>query len=244
MKDLQLIWDFDDTIVYTNREFERTNHDTATIISRSLMGDESLVADIMTKQRLLDLELVKTYGFVPARYVMSWLQTYESYATSLKRNIYTHVKDMIQETVNDLYIRQFENIQSSHETLELLRKEGQHMIILTAGVEEIQNRKILQSGVREFVEEVIVYPYKTPSTFKDVMARHQAKEYVMIGNSLKSDIYPALENDAWGFHFEQDTWEADHHDVDTEHAKYVHIPSLTVIPEKLQNLNKQSLLTR
>ncbi len=79
-----------------------------------------------------------------------------------------------------------------------------------------------------------VYPLKTPATLKEIIRLHPASEYVMIGNSLKSDIYPALANDVWGFHFEQDTWEADNYDIDTKNEKYVSVSSLSQIPNELQ----------
>ncbi len=38
----------------------------------------------------------------------------------------------------------------------------------------------------------------------------------------------------WGFHFEQETWEADHYEIDTKNKKYVSVNSISQIPNELQ----------
>jgi len=236
IKEVQVIYDFDDTIVETNSEFEATNEQCAEIIVGEVSGTSEMVKEVLAFQRKLDVEMVRTHGFIPPRYLMSWQATYEHFVKEAGKDVSEEVNERIKETVQDLYIRQYKNIPGSVETMEQLKKEGYSMIILTAGQDEIQKRKVRESGAIAFVEDVIVYPRKTPETLKEVMALYPAKQYVMIGNSLKSDIHPALENDAWGFHFERQTWEADHHDIDRDHEKYVHISSPDQIPQKLKQI--------
>lgn len=233
-KDIQLIWDFDDTIVKTNVEFEVTNTETAKIISKDLFGEIKDIEKIRQHQRMLDLEMVKKYGFTPQRYLLSWITTYQEIAKSVGKSPISSTIDQITETIKDLYIRKYENLPHSIDVLKQLKEECYSMIILTAGVEEVQKRKVAESGAIDYVDEIYVYAKKTPDTLKEIINKHEALDYVMIGNSLKSDIHPALENGIWGFHVERGTWEADHHDIDRYHEKYVHLTSITEIPEKLQ----------
>lgn len=239
-KDIQLIWDFDDTIVHTSVEFGKTNQDTAELIAKNVFGELVLINEIKAFQVEADLEMVKKYGFVPPRYLMSWFATYEHFASTTGSSVQDFVKAQIENIINDLYIREYENVNNSIAVIKKLHDEGYSMIVLTAGQDDIQLRKVKESGVFDFMKEVFVFPYKTPEVFKLIQEKYPAEHHVMIGNSLKSDIHPALENNAWGFHVEKDTWEADHHDIDKSNDKYVHVGSLSEIPSKLEEILQAS----
>ena len=241
-KDIQLIWDFDDTIVKTSIEFDRTNQSAAEIISSAVFGQVGEVESIKAYQRKLDIEMVKEIGFLPNRYLLTWYKTYEYFANMAGKVLNKRTQDELTEKVLDVYERKYDNIPESIPVLKELKRQGYEMIILTAGVEEIQKRKIEQSGAYQYVNDIHVFTQKTPQTFKMMMDKYHSSDYVMIGNSLKSDIYPALENDAWGFHYEQATWEVDHHHINKNHEKYVRLTTLTEVPLKLECiLRKKSL---
>ncbi|MBB6447438.1 HAD family hydrolase [Bacillus benzoevorans] len=242
IKDIQLVWDFDDTIVKTNVEFDKTNQRVAEIVAADVFGDLKQMEVIKAYQRKLDLEMIAEIGFLPNRYLLTWDKTYEYFMNHAGKRSDKEVKAKIKETVMDVYERKYDNIPDSIPVLKELKNQGYPMIILTAGVENIQRRKIEQSGAIDYVEDVYVFTQKTPETFKRVMERYNFQDYVMIGNSLKSDIYPALENDAWGFHYEQTTWEADHYNINKNHEKYVHLSTLKEVPIQLDRiLTKKSL---
>jgi putative hydrolase of the HAD superfamily len=239
-KDIQLIWDFDDTIVKTSVEFENTNQITAEIIAHDVFGGLEKINDIKSYQRSLDMEMVSKLGFIPKRYLMSWDLTYEHFLNKTGKKTEKWTKEKIRETVMDVYDRQYDNIPESIPVLKELKNQGYNMIILTAGAENVQRRKIEQSGAIDYVDDVYVFSQKTPQTLKTIMEKYRFNDYVMIGNSLKSDIYPALENNAWGFHYEQATWEADHYNINKNHEKYVHLSSLKEVPVKLDHISTKN----
>jgi len=240
MENTLLIFDFDDTIIATNMEFEKTNELVANKLSTLLYGNTEKVSEILMMQRQFDIELIKTYGFARPRYLLSWNKTYEYFCEQTNHDIDLEVVKEVELLVNDVYERRFENIPDSIPVLKELRDAGYRMVILTAGEDEIQRKRVKESGALDFVDDVYVYIVKTPTTLKEVMDKNPAQHYVMIGNSLKSDIHPALENDVWAFHFERETWEADQFDIDFAHPKYVHIPKLTEIPKKLRKVLGQA----
>ncbi|MCQ6279617.1 HAD family hydrolase [Bacillus sp. EB600] len=233
-KNIQLIWDFDDTIVQTYVEFEKTNQQAAEIIARDVYGEIRNVQEIKSYQRKIDVEMISSYGFVPERFLIGWLDTYDHFLEENRKVENLSTKDEIQKTVKDVYLRKYHNVPGAISVLKQLKLEGYSSMILTAGVDRIQKRKIVESGANHYVDHVYVYPQKTPDTLKEIIRRHPASDYVMIGNSLKSDIYPALANDVWGFHYEQETWEADHYEIDTKNKKYVSVSSISQIPNELQ----------
>ena len=240
MTKVQLIFDFDDTIVITNPEFEKTNLQCAEVVSEAVWGDLRGVQTILAYQRGLDLEMVKKLGLARPRFLMSWLSTYREFCRITKVAPTVATENLLTDVVNDVYVRDFELMPHALETLDSLRKEGYSLVILTAGEEEVQKRRVEMSGAKDFVDEVYVRNFKTPETLKEVIEWHPASEHVMIGNSLKSDIHPALSNDIWGFHYEQETWELDHYDIETSHPKYVHLGCLTeVSPNLIQRVSSK-----
>jgi putative hydrolase of the HAD superfamily len=233
-KDIQLIWDFDDTIVQTYAEFERTNQKAAEIIAKDIYGEVRNIEKIKFFQRKLDIEMISSFGFVPKRYILGWMNTYEHFLLESGKAENPFIKEEIQKTAKDVYVRKYKNVPGALPILKQLKLEGYSSLILTAGIDHIQKRKVVESGAINYIDHVYVYPQKTPETLKEIIRRHPASDYVMIGNSLKSDIYPALTNNVWGFHFEQDTWEADQYDIDKKNEKYVSLHSLRQIPKELQ----------
>jgi putative hydrolase of the HAD superfamily len=224
-----LIWDLDDTLIYTNAEYEATNTNAAQIISKSILGDDSGTKEILILQRKIDLELVKEHGFIPSRYIKSWGTTYLECCNKHQVQSSDEVFKEIEVTVENIYQRSFQNIPEARKVLIQLRQQGIQMVLLTAGDVDIQTKRVKDAGIEEFFNFIHVKPSKTPQTLKELIELYPAEHHFMIGNSLKSDIYPALENDIWGIHLITKTWEADNHDIDTTHKRYMSIQNLEEI---------------
>jgi putative hydrolase of the HAD superfamily len=76
------------------------------------------------------------------------------------------------------------------------------VILITKGDLLDQERKLAQSGLGDLFHGVEIVSQKTAETYRKVFARHGtgADQAMMVGNSLKSDVLPALEAGAWGVH--------------------------------------------
>jgi putative hydrolase of the HAD superfamily len=90
------------------------------------------------------------------------------------------------------------------------------LILMTKGDQAEQADKLARSGLAEHFTAVEIVAEKDPPTYRAVMERHQLAPHTgwMIGNSIKSDINPAL---AAGLHavflFHPDTWVLEHADL-------------------------------
>jgi len=80
-------------------------------------------------------------------------------------------------------------------TLEAL---SQPLILITKGDLFDQERKIAQSGLAGLFADFQIVSEKTTETYSRAFAPFGAA--MMVGNSMKSDILPALEAGAWGVH--------------------------------------------
>jgi len=76
------------------------------------------------------------------------------------------------------------------------------LILITKGDLFDQERKLEESGLGDFFDAVEIVSDKKTATYARAFARHAdgPERAMMVGNSLKSDIIPAIEAGGWGVH--------------------------------------------
>jgi putative hydrolase of the HAD superfamily len=121
-----------------------------------------------------------------------------------------------------------ETLPHVRETLELLA--GKYRIILiTKGDLFDQERKLAQSGLGELFDAVEIVSDKNASTYQRVFSRHGdgPGRSMMVGNSLKSDVVPAIEAGGWGVYVPHDlTWSLEHVDEPKDAPRYRRVEHL------------------
>ncbi|HEX6088134.1 MAG TPA: HAD family hydrolase [Thermoanaerobaculia bacterium] len=94
------------------------------------------------------------------------------------------------------------------ETIESLA--GRHkLMLLTKGDLFDQESKLARSGLGEFFDAVEIVSTKNAATYASIMRRHsvEPRRFVMVGNSLRSDVLPALEAGGHAVHVPYElTW--------------------------------------
>ena len=86
-------------------------------------------------------------------------------------------------------------------------------MLITKGDLFDQERKVAQSGLGELFEAVEIVSDKARSTYERIFSRHGdgPERSMMVGNSLKSDVLPAIEAGSWGVYVPHDlTWAYEH----------------------------------
>ena len=78
------------------------------------------------------------------------------------------------------------------EVLTELRRRGHRLLVLTKGDLLDQESKVARSGLGDLFDHVEVVSEKDEATYRRLLTRHGATSdaFVMVGNSLKSDILP------------------------------------------------------
>ena len=88
-------------------------------------------------------------------------------------------------------------------------------MLLTKGDLFEQENKIARSGLGDRFRYVEIVSAKTVSVYKGLLERHsiQPERFLMIGNSLRSDILPLLELGAYAVYVPNDlTWQHENSD--------------------------------
>jgi putative hydrolase of the HAD superfamily len=101
-----------------------------------------------------------------------------------------------------------------------------------------QEQKLARSGLGDFFDAIEIVSEKDAGTYRRIAARHEiaAGTGVMIGNSLKSDVLPAIEAGLWGIHIPYPiTWAHEHAEPPAVAARYVKLDSISDVPRWLDS---------
>ncbi len=83
------------------------------------------------------------------------------------------------------------------------------LVVITKGDLFDQESKLARSGLGDFFDDLHVVSEKTPETYTRVLGSLgvEARRFLMVGNSLRSDILPVLELGGWAIHVPHEiTW--------------------------------------
>jgi putative hydrolase of the HAD superfamily len=103
------------------------------------------------------------------------------------------------------------------------------VVLITKGDLLDQERKLAQSGLGDLFHAVEIVSDKTPDTYRRLFARHGAgaERAAMVGNSLKSDVLPAIAAGGWGVHVPHPlTWALEHAEPPAGHPRFAVLDDL------------------
>ncbi len=97
------------------------------------------------------------------------------------------------------------------------------LVVVTKGDLLDQEKKLTKSGLTKYFHHIEILSEKRPEDYQKIL-KHldvQANEFLMIGNSLKSDVLPVLEIGGYGIHIPfHTTWEHEKVDVIIDDPKF------------------------
>ena len=104
------------------------------------------------------------------------------------------------------------------------------LVVATKGDLKDQHRKLHDSGIGAFFHHIEVMSDKTELDYKKMLGRLdcQPEDFLMIGNSLKSDVLPILNIGGHAIHIPyHTTWEYEKIDFEIEHKNFNTITNLS-----------------
>jgi putative hydrolase of the HAD superfamily len=221
-------FDADDTL-WQNQQF----YDFTEIEFAKLLADHGDHAHI--SERLLDVERrnLQYYGFGIKGFTLSMIDT----ALEITHgNVAPKTIADIMALGREMTVHPVETLPHVHDTLAALAGEFR-LILITKGDLFDQERKLAASGLGDFFNAVEIVSDKKPHTYERIFERHGdgASRAMMIGNSMKSDIIPALEAGSWGvFVPHERSWAMEHAATPENHPRFCEIEHLGVVPELIK----------
>lgn len=126
------------------------------------------------------------------------------------------------------------------QTLEDLANRGR-LVLVTKGDLLHQEAKLAASGLGDRFAGVEIVSDKTPDTFRRLFERYavQPAEAVMAGDSMRSDVRPAMEAGAWAAYIPQDgAWAHEHATHPEDVDRFATLGSLAELPALIDRINR------
>lgn len=220
MPKLEVIgFDADDTL-WENETFYRITQERFA----ALLGDYADPDHLA--ERLLETERrnIKMHGYGIKGFTLSLIET------AIEVTDGTIPATTIREILaagQELLRHPMEILPGVREVLEEV-SESHRIMMITKGDLFDQERKLAQSGLGELFDAIEIVSEKNA----DVYARaFEGAEAMMIGNSVKSDVIPAIEAGAWGVHVPHDLeWEMEKAERPTQSPKFRAIEKISALP--------------
>ena len=224
-------FDADDTLWQNEQYYKLTEGHFRSLLADYAEGEH-------VSERLLEAEKrnLAHYGFGIKGFTLSMIET------ALEITEGRAPSSVISEILaigRDLLSHPVECLPHARDALEAL--SGKYFLVLiTKGDLFDQERKLAQSGLGDYFDAVEIVSHKTATTYRRIFGKHGEgpERSMMIGNSLKSDIVPAIAAGAWGVFVPHElTWVLEHVDKPEEAPRFREIPDLGHVPELVANLH-------
>ncbi|WP_420478037.1 HAD family hydrolase [Brevundimonas sp. FT23028] len=217
--------DADDTLWHNETIFRLTHARFVDLLAEH--GDEALI-----EARLADVERrnLRLYGYGVKGFTLSMIETAMELTDGkappeVVREILAAGREMLAHPV--------ETLPGVDEALAALA-ETYRLVLITKGDLMDQERKVAASGLGDLFAAVEIVSEKTVDTYAHIFSRHGTgpAEAVMAGNSMKSDVLPALAAGAFAVHIPYAiTWAHELADAPEDHARYGALDQIADLPE-------------
>jgi putative hydrolase of the HAD superfamily len=222
--------DADDTL-WHNETIFRLTHDRFC----ALLAD---VADLETLEaRLSEVERrnLRLYGYGVKGFTLSMLETAMELTggeapSHVIREILAAGREMLSHPVEPL-----PGVDAALADL----SQGYRLVLITKGDLLHQEQKLAASGLGDLFAAVEIVSEKDPDTYRRVFDRHGTgpAQAAMCGNSMKSDVLPALEAGAFAAHVPYVlTWAHEMADAPVGHPRYAELGSIADLPAWVRGL--------
>ena len=215
-----IAFDADDTLWVNEPYFQNTEQKFCALMEEYL--PQHTVSRELLKIEIANLAL---YGYGIKGYILSMIEAAIEVSDG---TISTDAIDKIIGFGKELLNEPIELLENVEEVLEAL-KGKYRLVVATKGDLLDQERKLKKSGLSHYFHHIEIMSDKGEKDYLKLL-RHldiRPAEFMMIGNSLKSDIIPVISIGGHGVHVPyHTTWAHEHVETKLEHENFRHAEHL------------------
>ena len=222
--------DADDTL-WQNEQFFRLTQDRFAELLADFAPQDHLAERLLAAER----RNLGNYGFGIKGFVLSMIEV------AIEVTDAKVPGTVIQEIIaagQDMLSHPIELLPHARAAVEGLA-DNYRVLLITKGDLLDQERKLAQSGLGELFDGVEIVSHKTSDAYHRIFERHGegAAASMMVGNSMASDVIPALEAGGWGVFVPHVlSWELEHSAPPTGHDRYFEIADLGKLSDLLNHI--------
>lgn len=212
-----IAFDADDTLWANEQYFQQAEMDFCNLLAVYLPRPEISAKLLETEIKNLDL-----YGYGIKGFTLSMIETLSNISNTA---LTSSLVNAVIKIGHDLLQKPVKILPGVHATLDGL-KDKFKLIVATKGDLMDQERKLDQSGIGDYFHHVEVMSEKRVYNYRKLLTRIKCEpnNFLMLGNSLKSDILPVLEIGGYAAHIPYDvTWVHEQHDENLAHERFLEL---------------------
>ncbi|KUF44960.1 HAD family hydrolase [Myroides marinus] len=228
MKPFKVVaFDADDTL-WVNEPFFNEAEKSFCILMEDYLTHQS-ISQVLFKTQIDNLPL---YGYGIKGFTLSMV---EAAGIISKGTVSPKIMERIIAIGKDLLTKPVELLDEVEDVLEELKGKYK-LVVATKGDLKDQHRKLHKSGLGPYFHHIEVMTDKEEIDYQKLLGRLDIRpeEFIMIGNSLRSDVLPVLELGGHAVHVPfHTTWLHEHVDHEIVHPNFTSIKKLNEIKDIL-----------
>jgi len=214
MKIKAIAFDADDTLWINEPYFQETEKRFCELLEDFL--PQHTVSRELLKTEIDNLSL---YGYGVKGFVLCMIETA---LRITDKTVNINIIDKITHLGKELLAKPIVLLDGVEEVLDHLKK-NYRLVVATKGDLLDQERKLKNSGLEHYFHHIEIMSEKKEPDYQKLI-RHldiMPQEFLMIGNSIKSDIMPVLNIGGYGFHVPyHTTWAHETVDFKVDHPNF------------------------
>ncbi|WP_425405221.1 HAD family hydrolase [Hwanghaeella sp.] len=217
-------FDADDTLWHCENMFFETQARLEEILEQYAPREE-----VEAKLHDTELQNVRLFGYGIKGFTLSMVETAVQISGGKITGDEVHEILMMGKSMLDAPVELIPNVRTVLASLQ----DRYRLILITKGDVLDQTNKIDKSGLGDFFDQIEVVQKKDVDSYRDVLTRHEVDptQFLMIGNSIPSDVLPVLELGGWGVHVPyRHTAVFERHEDDPPHDRFRRLESLSDLP--------------
>jgi len=223
-------FDADDTLWQNERFYKMTQDRFA-----SLLADYAEANHLDERLLAAERRNIGHYGFGIKGFMLSMIETaVEVTDGAVPGRIIAEILEAGQEMLS----HPIELLPHVRETVVELAADYR-IVLITKGDLLDQERKLAQSGLGELFDAVEIVSDKKRDTYARIFNGHPPGAAMMVGNSMKSDVLPALEAGAWGVFVPQNLgWALEHAEPPEGEMRFRELADLGALPQLVADIGQ------
>ena len=215
-----IAFDADDTLFVNEPYFLEVEQKFCELLTDYLSPDQ------LSKELFkTEIENLSLYGYGIKGYILSMIEAALKISNS---NISIEIIEKIIELGKQLLQKPIELLDGVEETLKALHGKYK-LVVATKGDLKDQQSKLQRSGLAHYFHHIEVMSDKHEINYQHLLTRLEIepKDFLMIGNSLKSDILPVLNLGGFAIHIPfHTTWEHEKITYEIQHPNFKTIANI------------------
>ncbi|MBN3583412.1 HAD family hydrolase [Algoriphagus aestuarii] len=225
-----IAFDADDTL-WVNEPFFREAEEKFTEMLEDFMPQHSILKELYHTE----IENINLYGYGIKGFVLSMIETA---LRVTDKQVPLILIEKILEIGREMLAKPVELMANVEDVLSQLSQEYR-LVLATKGDLVDQERKLKKSGLEKYFHHIEIMSEKGQDDFKKLIGHLDVNpsEFMMIGNSLKSDILPVLNLGGHAIHIPfHITWKHEMIEHEIDHANFYKAEKISQIISLIEEM--------